>query len=431
LARTIILLATVLITYIFIVTERVHRTTVVLFGAAVIIGLRYLTPSQAWKQYIDYNTLGLLAGMMIIVAIMRKSGIFQFVAIKLAKLSKGNVWLIFMFLMLMTGLISAILDNITTVLVVGPILLLIADGMGITPVPFLAGAIVAANLGGGSTLIGDPPNMLIATSSGLSFVNFLANMTPIMAISLAIAAPILWVASRQRLRAQVPKGLSILAFDERKAVTDWPLLRKSLSLFCLTVVLFIIYSFLRLPPSIVAITGGVLLLFISGAKPEEVFREIQWSSLLFIAGLFILVGALDAQGLMSNLASSIISMADQPPTVALVILWMSFVTSALLSTIPTTAAMIPLVRHLAFQMSLSPQEMVPLWWALALGVAIGGSSTLLGGISNIVIAGMSEKHTRAEAKLTYWRYARVAFPLMLACLVVATFYLYLRYFMLR
>jgi Na+/H+ antiporter NhaD/arsenite permease-like protein len=394
----------------------------------VIVGLRYLTPRQAWEQYIDYNTLGLLAGMMMIVAIMRKSGVFQFVAIKLAKLSKGNIWLIFIFLMLMIACMSAVLDNITTVLLVGPILLLIADGLGINPIPLLIGSIMAANLGGASTLIGDPPNMLIATSSGLSFVSFLANMAPVVAILLALTVLLLWVVSRKRLRSRAPKGLSILTFDESKAVTDWPLLRKSLSVFSLTVIFFVLHPLLHLSPSVVAIAGAVLLLFISGIKPEEVFRDIQWSSLLFIVGLFVVVGALDEQGLMSSFASSIVSMADQLPAVALIILWMSFVASALLSSIPTAAAMIPLIRHLGMQMSLLPQEMIPLWWALALGVAIGGSSTLLGGISNIVVAGMSERLGRADARLTYWRYGRIAVPMMLACLFVATFYLYLRYF---
>lgn len=427
-AHTLILLAIVLITYIFIVTEKFHRTTVVLLSSSVIVGLRYLTPRQAWEQYIDYNTLGLLAGMMMIVAIMRKSGVFQFVAIKLAKLSKGNIWLIFIFLMLMIACISAVLDNITTVLLVGPILLLIADGLGINPIPLLIGSIMAANLGGASTLIGDPPNMLIATSSGLSFVSFLANMAPVVAILLALTVLLLWVVSRKRLRSRAPKGLSILTFDESKAVTDWPLLRKSLSVFSLTVIFFVLHPLLHLSPSVVAIAGAVLLLFISGIKPEEVFRDIQWSSLLFIVGLFVVVGALDEQGLMSSFASSIVSMADQLPAVALIILWMSFVASALLSSIPTAAAMIPLIRHLGMQMSLLPQEMIPLWWALALGVAIGGSSTLLGGISNIVVAGMSERLGRADARLTYWRYGRIAVPMMLACLFVATFYLYLRYF---
>jgi len=428
LVHTLILLAIVLITYIFIVTEKFHRTTVVLISSSVIVGLRYLTPRQAWEQYIDYNTLGLLAGMMVIVAIMRKSGMFQFVAIKLAKLSKGNIWLIFRFLMSMTACVSAVLDNITTVLLVGPILLLIADGLGINPIPFLVGSIIAANLGGATTLIGDPPNMLIATSSGLSFVNFLANMAPVAVILLALTVPLLWAVSRKRLRSRTPKGLSILTFDESKAVTDWPLLYKSLSIFSLTVVFFVLHTFLRLIPSVIAIAGAVLLLFISGIKPEDVFRDIQWSSLLFIVGLFIVVGALDKQGLMSSFATRIVSLADQLPTVALIILWMSFITSALLSSIPTAAAMIPLIRHLGVQMSLSPQEIVPLWWALALGVAIGGSSTLLGSISNIVVAGMSERLGRADAKLTYWRYGRIAVPMMFACLAVATFYLYLRYF---
>lgn len=426
--HTVILLAIVLITYIFIVTEKFHRTTVVLFSSSVVVGLRYLTPREAWQQYIDHNTLGLLAGMMMIVAIMRKSGVFQFVAIKLAKLSKGNIWLIFLFLMLMTALISAVLDNITTVLLVGPILLLIADGLGMNPIPFLVGSIIAANLGGASTLIGDPPNMLVATSSGLSFVNFLANMAPIAAILLALTAPLLWAVSRRSLKRSAPKGLSILAFDESKSVTDWPLLCKSLSVFSLTVIFFVLHSFLHLTPSVVAIAGAVLLLFISGVRPEEVFKDIQWSSLLFIVGLFIVVGALDKQGLMSRFASSIVSMANTLPVVALVILWMSFIISALLSSIPTAAAMIPLVRHLGVQMSLSPHQMAPLWWALALGVAIGGSSTLLGAISNIVVAGMSERLGRAEARLTYWRYGKIALPLMLVSILVATFYLYLRYF---
>jgi Na+/H+ antiporter NhaD/arsenite permease-like protein len=431
LAHVVILLAIVLATYVLIVTEKLHRTTAVLFGSALIIILRYLTPAQAWGEYIDYDTLGLLAGMMVIVAIMRRSGLFQFVAIKLAKLARGSVPLIFASLMLLTGLVSTVLDNTTTVLVVGPILLLIADGLGLNPLPFLIGAVITANLGGASTLIGDPPNMLIATPSGLNFVDFISNMVPIVAVLLVLALPLLWVFSRKGVNSGASRRLSILAFDESKAITDGRLLGKALAVFSLTVFFFLIHSPLRVSPSLIALVGAAFLMLISGLRPEDVLREVHWSTLLFIAGLFIVVGAVDKQGLMFRLAATIISRTEAPLPVCMIILWTSFAMSALFSGIPATAALIPLIRHLGTHMSLQPEGMYPFWWALALGVAIGSSSTLLGGIPNIVVAGMSEKHGRTEARLTYWRFTRVAAPAMLVGLVVASLYLYVRYFLLR
>jgi Na+/H+ antiporter NhaD/arsenite permease-like protein len=426
-----ILLAIVFATYVLIVTEKLHRTTAVLFGSALIIILRYLTPAQAWGEYIDYNTLGLLAGMMVIIAIMRRSGLFQFVAIKLAKLARGSVLLIFASLMLLTALVSSVLDNTTTVLVVCPILLLIADGLGLNPLPFLTGAVIAANLGGASTLIGDPPNMLIATPSGLTFVHFISNMVPIVAVLLGVTVPLLWASSRRGLKVGPTRRLTMLAFDERKAVTDKRLLAKSLVVFGLTVFFFLIHSVLRVEPSLIALVGAAFLMLVSNARPEEVLREVHWPTLFFIAGLFIVVGAVDRQGLLFRLAATIISRTDTPLWVCMIVLWTSFATSALFGGIPATAALIPLIKHLGTHMSLVPEGMYPLWWALAIGVAVGSSSTLLGGIPNIVAAGISEKHGRAAARLSYWKYTRVSAPLMLINLAVASIYVYVRYFLFR
>jgi Na+/H+ antiporter NhaD/arsenite permease-like protein len=431
LVHTIVLLSIVLSTYVLLVTERLHRTTAVLLGAALVIALRYVTPQQAWARYIDYNTLGLLLGMMVIVAIMRKSGLFQYAAIRLAKAAGGRPWRIFALLMLLTCALSSLLDNITTVLVVGPILLLLADGMGLNPTPFLIGCMTMANLGGAGTLIGDPPNMIIASQAGLSFLDFLTHMLPASAIAIGLTLPLLWLYSRRRIATEAPRISSILSFDESKAITDMRLLKISLVVFGITGLFFIFHSLLNVEPSVLALSGAAFLMFVTRTKPEEIFGEIHWSTLLFIIGLLIIVGALDNQGLMSRLAANVISGAHNPPAVAIAVLWTSFVISALFSSIPATAMMIPLIRYIGMEMSLSSQEVVPLWWSLALGVAIGSSATLLGGISNIVVAGMSEKHGRAEARLTYWRYGRIALPLMLACLALATLYIYLRYFAFR
>ncbi len=430
-AHTLVLLAIVLSTYVLLVTERLNRTTAVLLGAALVIALGYLSPQEAWTRYIDYNTLGLLLGMMVIVAIMRKSGVFQYAAIKLAKAAGGRPWKIFALLLLLTGAVSALLDNITTVLVVGPILLLIADGLGLSPAPLLIGCMIMANLGGASTLIGDPPNMIIASQSGLSFVDFLANMLPVSLVTIGLALPLLWLFSRKRLIAERTRVSKMLSFDESKAITDVRLLKISLVVFGITGLFFVFHSLLNVQPSVLALSGAAFLLLVTRAKPEEIFGEIHWSTLLFIVGLLILVGALDNHGLMSRLAANVISGAKNPPAVAMMVLWTSFAISALFSSIPATAAMIPLTRYIGAEMSLPPGELGPLWWSLALGVAIGSSATLLGGISNIVAAGIGEKHSRTEAKLTYWRYGRVALPLMLACLALATLYMYLRYFAFR
>ncbi len=425
--RTLAVLAIFVITYVMIVTERVHRTTIVLFSAGILIIFNLLPLSEAWASYIDFNTIGLLSGMMIIVSIMKRTGVFQWVAIKAAKVARGNAWYIFVMFALTTALFSAFLDNVTTVLLVTPIILLITDSLGKNPLPYLITGIVASNIGGSATLIGDPPNILIGSAAGLSFLDFIVNLTPIMVLLLAVTLFVLRQAFRRGFKVAEERRQRILSFDEGKVLKDVRLLRRSLLVFGATVVGFLIHHQLSLPPAAVALGGAAVLLLASGVHPEEVFKDIEWTTLLFFVGLFVVVGSLDRAGLISQLASGIASFARQPVMVAILVLWLSAFAAAFMSAVPMVAAVVPLVKYIGVQLGLGPTQLVPLWWALALGACLGGNGTLIGHLANMVVAGISEKHGRPLTRLTFKRYIRIGFPLMLLSLAISTVYLWVRY----
>lgn len=411
-------------TYFFIVTEKVHRATAALTGASLILVLNILPLKEAWVEYIDFNTLLLLIGMMIIVAITARTGLFQYVAIKAAKLARGRAWLILITLSIATAVLSALLDNVTTVLLIIPMAILIADTLGKSPFPFLIAGVLSANIGGTATLIGDPPNMLIGSAAHLSFLDFIINLTPICIIIFIVTLLLLLLFFHRHFRVRPEMERKIAAFKEREAIRDPLLMKKSLVVLGLTLAAFTIHHRFDLPPSTIALGGAALLLFVSRINPEEIFKRIEWPTLFFIFALFILVGSLEKVGIIEHLTRLILRFTQNPVAIILIILWGAAFASSLLSAPCSVVAIIPIVRHIGVQLSLPPSQMVPLWWALALGVGVGANGTLIGHLASMVIAGISEK---SRTPLTFWNYFKIGLPLTLVSLLMASLYIYFRY----
>lgn len=412
--------------YIFIITEKVHRATAALAGAAIILILNILPLKEAWAEYIDFNTLLLLIGMMIIVAITKRTGLFQYVAIKAAKIARGRAWLVLITLSAATAVLSAFLDNVTTVLLTIPMAILIADTLGKSPLPFLMAGILSANIGGTATLIGDPPNILVSSAAHFSFMDFIINLAPVAIIIFVVTLLLLLLFFRRHFKVRPEMERKVAAFKERAAIRDPLLMRKSLIVLGLTLLAFIFHHRAGLLPSTIALGGAALLLFISRINPEEIFKEIEWPVLFFFFSLFILVGALEKVGIIEHLAGLILRVTENPVALTLTILWVAAFGSSLLSAVPSVIALIPLVEQIGNQLGLPPlsPEMNHLWWALALGACLGGNGTIMGAAANLAVVGISEK---TRTPLTFRNYFKVGMPLTLISLFIASIYIYFRY----
>jgi Na+/H+ antiporter NhaD/arsenite permease-like protein len=413
------------VTYIFIVTERVHRATAALTGAALILIFHIVSLKEAWVEYIDFNTLLLLIGMMIIVAITKRTGLFQYVAVKAAKIARGRAWLVLITLSAATAVLSAFLDNVTTVLLTIPMAILIADTLGKSPLPFLMAGILSANIGGTATLLGDPPNILVSSAAHFSFMDFIVNLAPIAIIIFMVTLLLLLLFFRRHFKVRPAAERKALAFKERQTIRDPLLLKKSLIILGLTLAAFTIHHRLNLAPSTIALGGAALLLFTSRINPEEIFKEIEWPVLFFFFALFILVGALEKVSIIGHLAGFVLKITTNPAAIAFIILWGSAVGSSLLSAVPSVILLIPLVEQIGIQLGLPPLEMNHLWWALALGACLGGNGTIMAAAANLTVVGISEK---TRTPLTFKNYFKVGMPLTLVSLFIASIYIYFRYF---
>jgi Na+/H+ antiporter NhaD/arsenite permease-like protein len=405
--------------------RRLHRSTIVLFSAVILVLVGIVPPEAVWKQYVDFNTLGLLGGMMIMVTIMRRSGIFQYAAIKAAKSARGEPRLALLLLTLTTALFSAFLDNVTTVLLLVPITLLIADALGTSPLPFLISEAMASNIGGAATLIGDPPNILVGSAAGLSFTDFILKATPIVLVILAGAVGMFVFVFRKLLVADGAYTQRIASFDESKAIQDRPLLIKTLVVFGLTIVGFVLHEMVHLPPSAVALAGAVIMLSVSRVRPDEIIGDIEWSTLLFFIGIFVLVGGLEQSGLITRVATSILTSTQSLTVLSLFVLWTSGLAASILGAVPVATAFIPLVRTIGAQLGLESAGLAPLWWSLALGASLGANGTPIGSAANLVVLGLSERHSRA--RITFGRYSRLGLPLVVFSLAILSLYIWLRF----
>lgn len=426
--------ATVLLvaTYAVIITEKFNRAVVALLGASLMLLLGVLN-QQAAVQGIDFNTIALLTGMMVMVAITGKCGVFQFVAVWAAKKVDARPPGILMMLSVVTAVFSALLDNVTTVLLIAPVTLLITEELKIKAFPFLFAEIIASNVGGMATLIGDPPNILIGSAAGLTFNDFVINLAPISAIIFVVVYGGIYYFVARHLKAEDEYRQRVMNFNELEAIKDWALLKKSLSVLALVMVGFIFGHPAGIEPGTVAMSGAALLLFlyVLGKNAEEqthdvhhAFGEVEWVTIFFFVGLFIIVAGVERAGLLHLMADKLIALTGGDlATTAVTILWSSAILSALLDNIPFVATMIPLIKSMAPQFG-GEAGLLPLWWALAMGACLGGNGSLIGASANLTVAAFAEK---AKQPIGFLPFMKLAFPLMLGTIVLAHIYLYLRY----
>jgi Na+/H+ antiporter NhaD/arsenite permease-like protein len=419
-------------TYGVIMTERVNRAIVALVGAGLMILTGVLTQEQAIAGE-DFNTLALLIGMMLLVAVSRKSGMFQYLAIWSAKAAKGRPWAILALLTLVTALVSALLDNVTTVLLIAPVTLVITEQLKVPPYPFLFTEILASNIGGTATLIGDPPNIIIGSAAGLSFNDFVVNLTPVIVIVLAAQLLVNHLIWGRAMQVDEAARARVMAFDPRQAITDWPLLRKSLLVIGLVILAFVLARAIGLEAGSIAISGAALLLLLDnlGRPAEEqthrlngVFSEVEWITIFFFVGLVAVVAGVEQAGLLDWFAQQVLgATGGSLAATALVILWASAFLSAIIDNIPFVATMIPVIKSMAPTFG-GPEGLLPLWWSLSLGACLGGNGTLIGASANLTVAGIAE---RAGIPFRFMTFLKFAFPMMLMSVAISTVYVWLRY----
>ncbi|MDX8397557.1 MAG: ArsB/NhaD family transporter [Mariprofundaceae bacterium] len=421
-----------LFVYGVIMSEKFNRAVLALLGAGLMILCGVLNQQQAVAG-IDFNTIGLLTGMMVIVAISQKTGMFQYVAIKAAKAVKGDPWGILVMLSIVTAVFSALLDNVTTVLLIAPVTLLITDALGVRPYPYLFALILASNVGGTSTLIGDPPNIMIGSAAHLSFTDFLVNLAPIIPVIFIVVIIIIWFMFGRDLKTSDEKKQLIMQFDEHAAIKDVPLLKKSLLVLFLVIGGFTVAHSVHLEPATIAMFGAALLLLLQtfGQPLEEkdhayegIMAEVEWTTIFFFVGLFIIVTGVEHTGVIDMLAAKTLELTGGDfVATAGAILWVSAIASALIDNIPFVATMIPLIQSMAPTFG-GEEALIPLWWALALGACLGGNGSLIGASANLIVAGFAQRAGQPIAFLTFMKHA---FGLMLITIVVSHVYLYFRF----
>ena len=408
-----------LITYAFIVSDRVHRTIVALLGGLTIILIGVLDQDQAFHA-IDWNVIFLLAGMMMIANVLRETGLFQWIAIQSVRLGKGNPYRILVILVLVTAVTSALLDNVTIVILMAPVTLFITASLRISPVPYLIALILASNIGGTATLVGDPPNILIGSAAGIDFVTFAANLAPISLLILIAFIGLAWFLFKKDLQVAKIDPLSIEALDTSELITNKPLLRKSLVVMAGVILGFLFHGALHLEPATIALAGAVVLMLWARIDPDHVLREIEWTTLFFFIGLFILVEALVEVGIIEVVANAALGLTDgNLQMTSMLLIWLSAVASGVVDNIPYTATMIPVVENLGQAMPVGP-----LWWSLALGACLGGNTTLVGAAANVVVANLAEKSGQPISFGLFLRYGIIT---VFLSLVLASLYVWVRY----
>ncbi len=404
-------------TYAAVFVVRVHRTIVALSGAAamIVLGtwLSFYSAEDAVLS-VDFDTIALLLGMMIVVGLFQGSGFFQYLAIRAAKLARGKPWLLLVYLGLVTALLSMVLDNVTTIILVVPVTVSLADILGISPLPFLMSEVLMANIGGVATLIGDPPNMLIGSAAGFSFLDFLTHLAPIVVVTWGVAQGVLLLVYRRRLRQRSESVERLMAMDERRAIVDPQAARGMLATLSFTLVLFFIHDLIGLAPGLVALIGACIGLLWARPDFDRVLKDVHWDVLLFFISLFIVVGGLEASGAMGYVGQALGALATHGSVLAIiVVLWGSALASGALSNVPFTIALLPILQGLAAE----GVDVAPLWWALAIGVGFGANLTPLGSAANVMIVSMSAS---LGDRLTTRRWSRSGSIVALASCALGT-----------
>ncbi|MFI6867178.1 SLC13 family permease [Nocardia sp. NPDC050406] len=424
---TAVSVAVFVIAYALIASDRIDKTAAALGGAGVILALHILSSDDAFYSHdtgIDWDVVFLLLGMMIIVGVLRQTGVFEYTAIWAAKRARGSALRVMILLTLITACASALLDNVTTVLLIAPVTLLVCERLDVPPAPFLIAEVLASNIGGAATLIGDPPNIIIGSRANLSFNDFLWNMAPIVAIELVVLTLLLPRLFRGSFTVDPDRVADVMSLNEREAIRDPRLLVKSAIVLAAVFTGFVGHSVVQIEPSVVALLGAGVLVLISGVPQRDYLAAVEWETLLFFVGLFIMVGALVKTGVVAELATRATDATGGDALLAtMLILVVSAVLSGVIDNIPYVATMSPIVEELAASMG---DRADPLWWALALGADLGGNLTAVGASANVVMLGIAR---RADTPISFWEFTRKGIVVTAVTVAIAALYLWLRYFL--
>jgi anion transporter len=425
---TFLAIAAFVAAYVLIATERIHRVAAALWGAAAMVLLGVVDAESAFfspDTGIEWNVIFLLLGMMMIVSVLRRTGVFEYLAIWAAKRARGRPFAVMVMLVLITGVASALLDNVTTVLLVAPVTFLVCDRLNVPPIPYLIAEAMASNIGGTATLVGDPPNIIIAARSGLTFNDFLIHLAPVVVVLLVVFIGLCRVLFRSAFRYDPERAESVMSLDEKEAIEDPRLLVISLAVLALVLLAFVLHSVLHLDPSIVALLGAGALVAITRLEPKDYLSEVEWPTLVFFAGLFVMVGGLVKVGVVDDLGRALgDAVGDRYLLASSVVVWVSAGLSAVIDNIPYVATMAPIINDLA---SGAGQQGQALWWALALGADLGGNATAVGASANVVILGIAARNGHPISFWQFTKYGLVVAPITVA---ISWLYLVLRYFVL-
>ena len=403
-----------------IVSEKVHRALVALVGAVLLIVLNVLDFDSAMEA-LDFNTLGVLFGMMLFVAVVKLAGIFEFLAIKCAHLAKGDPWKIMVLFVLLTAVLSAFLDNVTTVLLIGPMTITICSMLNVNPVQFFIAEIMASNIGGTATLIGDPPNIMIGSAAGFDFADFIIYDAPVVLIILAVIIVLFYFMYGRKMSVDAGAVDEVLKLDASTYIKNKRLLKISVVMICLVVVGFMLHGALGLESSVIALGAAGIILLVSRESIDHALSNVEWTTLVFFAGLFIIVGGMEETGVINMLAQWLIDLTGGDVFVTmLVLVFASAVISAFLDNIPFVATMLPIL----LSMQASGMDVTPLWWAVSLGACLGGNGSLIGASANVVLSDISKKNGHP---ITFAQFTKVGFPIMMLTVVISAVYLVIRF----
>lgn len=403
-----------------IITGKVHNTVASLTGAACLV-LTHILSIEDCVDAVDVETICILVGMMLLVAVIKNSGIFEYIAIKAAKIAKGRPWPIMVIFILITAVCSGMLDNVTTVLLVGPMTLAITNILKVDPVPYIITQIMASNIGGTATLIGDPPNIMIGSAAKLSFVDFILNTGVATVFVIIVGLICMYFIYGRKLFVTDESIVKVMQLDENKAIKNRKLMHESVIVIILVALCFIFHDQLGVQSCTVAIAAACIMLLIGGQEPEEIIADVEWPTILFFIGLFIVVGGMKKVGVITMLANGLISITHGNMVVTMmVILWVSAIVSSFLDNIPFVATLIPMI----LTMQSEGMDVTPIWWALSLGACLGGNGTLIGASANVVLSGISKNNGHP---ITFGQYFKIGFPMMILSIIVCSVFLLIRF----
>ncbi|MDP2156755.1 MAG: ArsB/NhaD family transporter [Nitrospirota bacterium] len=430
-----------LLAYAIIISEKIHKTIIAIFGAGLMLVLKILEQHEAFhlEEFgIDWNVIFLLISMMVIINLMRPTGVFEYIAIKSAKLGKGEPFRIMAIFAVVTAVLSALLDNVTTVLLITPVTLLIADALDVDPIPYLLSCAFASNIGGTATLIGDPPNIMIASKAQLNFMDFIYHLAPIVIVMMVVYIVVIKLIWGKKLITRDELKQRIMNMNENDAIKDPVMLTKSLVVLGIVLTGFVFHGVLHFQPATVALFGAGLLLLLSKThEPHHILAEVEWPTIFFFMGLFIIVGGVVKVGLIKWMSLQILDLTQGNMfATSMVIMWFSAFASAIVDNIPYVATMNPLIVDMARQLwpdlsgvqLLQHPDLMPVWWSLALGACLGGNGSAIGASANVIVVGMSEK---AGKKISFMKFMAYGMPIMILTVFMATIYVWLRYYVLK